>query len=362
MTIEQIWKKIIRREPYTLWDIPAFLLWLLSFAYRLGYFIHRRSASTKIQVTVPVISVGNLTVGGAGKTPLVGMMASHLIRNGYRVGIVSSGYGRSGESPLMEPGYRLRKMSAREIGDEVHLLAENIPAAIFSVDRSKSIAARRLALSEQVDLILVDDGFQHHTLARDIDIVAYDAGVTKRALKWFPYGILREPLAALGRADVIIVTRSRFAKDITRLLKRLKDFNPKAMLYSAQFVPSELIGRDRRLPVKYLEDKSVFLFAGIGNFRSFKRQVAALAGHIDFWLELSDHQVYDLQLLEKIRRLARHHHSDILLTTAKDWGKLAAFDFGREIYYLDIQVDLDPGEEKLIEYFERHLSLRTQER
>jgi len=354
---ELIWKKIIRREPYSLWDIPAFLLWLCSFPYRLGAKLHRLFAGTPEKISAPVLSIGNITVGGTGKTPLVAFIARDLINDGFRVGIVSSGYGRIDETAFLAPGYQVRDMSVSTTGDEIMLLAGMLPDAVFSVNRFKTQAARTLADSGRVDLIIVDDGFQHHKLSRDIDVVAYDAGLKRRLLKPFPYGMLREPRSALRRADVIIITRAKFALDINAIRRDLKKISPRAKIFHAGFVAENLVGAEQTLSVKYAEDKSVFLFAGIGNFRSLERQVSALSGDLDFALEFSDHQVYEQTDLKRIKRLADKYDSDLILTTHKDWVKLGNFDFGREIYYLDLTVDLDPGEEKLLEHIKNTLHL-----
>lgn len=358
---ECIWKRIIRREPYSLWDIPAFFLWLFSFVYRLGVWLHRRTSGTPLKVSVPVLSVGNITVGGTGKTPLVSFIARDLMSEGFRVGIVSSGYGRVDDTAFMAPGYQVRDMSVAVTGDEIMLLAGTLPDVIFSIDRVKTQAARTLADSGQVDLIIVDDGYQHYKLARDIDLVTYDAGLRRRFLKPFPYGMLREPLSSLGRADIIVITRAKFALDINAIRRRLRRLNPTARIFHAMFVAENLIGRERTMSVKYVEDKSVFLFAGIGNFRSLERQVSAISGDLDHALEFSDHQIYSRADLERIKQLADKYDSDLILTTHKDWVKLGNFDFGREIYYLDLTVDLDPGEEKLLEYITETLHLTRQE-
>ena len=359
--VERIWKKIIRREPYTLWDIPAFLLWLISFPYRLGAWIHRQTAGEPEKVSAPLISIGNITVGGTGKTPLVAFIARDLTNDGHRVGIVSSGYGRTDETAVMAPGYQVRDMGVSITGDEIMLLSGMLPEAVFSIDRSKTQAARTLADSGQVDLIIVDDGFQHYKLARDIDLVAYDAGIKRRYLKPFPYGMLREPRSALARADVIIITRAKFALDINAIKKDLRKINPEAKIFHAGFEAESIVGADQSLSIKYIEDKSVFLFAGVGNFRSLERQVSAFSGDLDYALEFSDHQNYQPADLELIKRLADKYDSDLILTTHKDWVKLGDFDFGREIYYLDLRVDLDPGEEKLLEYLTATLHLTRQE-
>jgi tetraacyldisaccharide 4'-kinase len=123
-----------------------------------------------------------------------------------------------------------------------------------------------------------------------------------------------------------------------------------------------LVGHQSRYPVKYLEDKSLFLFAGIGNFKVFRKQVATLSAQVDCALEFSDHQVYDTKILTRIRQQAAKLNSDVILTTGKDWVKLGDFDFGRETYYLDQNVDLDPGEEKLIRLVEDRLHLKKLQR
>lgn len=359
--LERVWKAILRRGSLSLLAIPAMLLWLVSLVYRVLFRLKRATVGDPQKVKVPVIAIGNLTVGGSGKTPLVEFIARHLIDRGMRVGIVSSGYGRSTDRSFVEPGYRVQEMEASETGDEVSLLALLLPDAVYSVDRNKTAAAQRLAETNLADVIIVDDAFQHFTLARDIDIVTFDAAVRKRMLRPFPYGLLREPLTALSRADVLIITRFNLARDRSRLRRELNRLAPRVPQYRAQFVLSELVGADQRLPIKYIEDKSVFLFAGIGNFRSLLTQVDSLAGDLDFALELSDHQRYDDALLTRIKRLADKYESDMIVTTGKDWVKIRGFDFGRECYYLGLSVDLDPGEERLVTYLMERLGLEEQD-
>lgn len=358
---EKIWKKILRRPRLSLLAVPAFLLWLVSFPYRMVVCLVRRSKSSRFKLDLPLISIGNISVGGTGKTPMVATLTQSLLTEGFRVGIVSSGYGREREVPLLLPGHQLLDRPVTEVGDELFDLAGRLPEAYFSIDRQKNVAARSLAQSGAVDVIIVDDGFQHFALARDIDIVTYDAALEPRVLKRFPYGVLREPLGAMRRADIIIITRVKFATDIGKLSQRLSAINPDASVYHAGFEIREIVGKDARQPVKYLEDKSVFLFAGVGNFRTLKQQVVALAGDVDYALELSDHQRYTRELLRRIRLLADKQGSDLILTTSKDWVKLGGFDFGREIYYLDLVTDLNPGEERLVAEVIGRLDLRKQD-
>ncbi len=354
---EVIWKRIVRRRRLSFLSIPAFLLWIAVPFYRIGFILSRMFSSSPKKVKVPVISVGNITVGGTGKTPIVGFLASALVDEGVRVGIVSSGYRRESIDSIMRPGYKIIELDVRQTGDEVMLLAHHLPDVWFAIDSSKLVSAQMMAESSEVDVILVDDGYQHFGLHRDVDIVAYDAALKRNWLKSFPYGMLREPFSALERADIIIITRAKFATDIGKLKERLSRIAPDASMYHASFEAGNLIGRNSNQSIKYLEDKSVYLFAGVGNFRPLKQQVTALSADLDYALELLDHQRYDKSLLEKIKRDADKYDSDVLLTTAKDWVKLGDFDFGREIYYLDLSIDLDPGEERMVKSLMTQLKL-----
>ncbi len=356
--LERIWKKILRREKLSLWVLPAFFLWLASLLYRVGRGVHLIAAGKPVTASVPVISIGNITVGGSGKTTMVAMVARLLQEEGVRVGIVSSGYGREEEAPIVAPGYKIQNMDSRRTGDEIHYLAKLLPQVMFSVDRSKSEAAVRLGAAGEVDVIVVDDGMQHRRLHRDLEIVTFDASIPNRLLKLLPYGILREPISALERADIILITRANMVDDEGVAPGRLKRQFPNSVIYRARFLSHELIGKERNRPVKYLEDKSVFLFAGIGNFKAMARQVRTLCADLDYTMELADHQQYDHELLKRIKNAADETDPDVILTTGKDWVKLGDFDFGREIYYLSQSIDLDPGEEKLVRYLMKKLNLK----
>ena len=355
---ETVWKKILHRRPLSFWGLAVIILWPVSVIYRVVVSIYRRWYSgEKVKVSCPVIAVGSVSVGGSGKTPLVMLLASFLNDEGFKVGIVSSGYGRRSHESIIAPGYKIQDMPVPDVGDEVKLLSQNLPEVIFSIADIKAEAAKNLTEREKIDIVIVDDGFQHFRLHRDLDVITFDAAVKRRLYRMFPLGVLREPLSSLSRADLLVITRCSFARDINRLQESLRKYNNKAPFYRARFSVGELVSPDRNLPSKYLEDKSVFLFAGIGNFRPLKKQVSALSADLDYALELSDHQVYDDSVLNHIKNLADRYDSDVILTTAKDWVKLGSFDFGREIYYLAQTIDLDPGEEKLIEYLKDKLDL-----
>lgn len=354
---DRLWRRIVDRKGFTWLHIPGLFLWLVSLVYRALFAISRRMAPQPVELSVPVISVGNITVGGSGKTPMTGFIARSLLGEGIRVGIASSAYGRQTIVSFTEPGYKVQKRPVEETSDEVMLLANDVPHAMISVDEKKVEAARRLAESGEVDVIIVDDGFQHWALKPSLNLVTFDAGVKRRWLRLFPNGVLREPLQAIRRADVVVITRANFARDIQRLRNRLQKIHPGADFYHANFFASQLTLNDQQLAIKYLRDKSVYLFAGVGNFRSLHKQVTALSGDVEHYLELDDHQIYDQSLLERIKSEADEHDPDLLLTTAKDFVKLGGFNFGRELCYLDLSIDLDPGEEKFVQDIMTRLNL-----
>lgn len=345
--LESIWKKILRRRGVSLWSIPAAVLWVLSLGFGIATKVRSTKPKDQVRVSVPVISVGNIAVGGSGKTPLVKLLTQLLLQRGLRVGIVSSGFGRSIDMPLVEEGRAIFARSADETGDEPKMLAGEFPDVQFAIHPSKTQGARLLVERGQVDVMIVDDGFQHTGLHRDLDLVAFDAAVPPRRLRLFPYGVLREPVKSLSRADLIVITRADFSKDISSLKADVRRRAPQSEIYSARFNAGELVGRNRRKPVKYLDDKSVLLFAGVGHFDSLRRQVQAMSGALVATVELADHHRYDHNTFEHIERVVDRVNPDVILTTAKDWVKAGNFDFGREFYYLTLQVDLDPGEEHL---------------
>jgi tetraacyldisaccharide 4'-kinase len=359
--LERAWKRILRRRWPSFWSIPALALWIVSLGYGVGSRVNRLCKRSKVHLKVPVISIGNIAVGGSGKTPLVASLGRALIQEGYRVGIVSSGYRRTGVGQFVEVGHALSKRTADDTGDEVQLLARALPDAMFAVHPVKTEAARRLVERVEVDLIIVDDGFQHFGLHRDLDIVAFDAAVPRKWLRSFPYGILREPISTLRLADVVVITRSNFAVDISGLKARVSKYAPNAVWYDAKYLANQLVGESRRLPVKYLEDKSVLLFAGVGHFDSLHRQVTALAGTLVEAVELSDHQQYDEPTVTRLQKLIKSHSPDVVLTTGKDWVKARHFDFGGEFYYLDLAIDLNPGEEHLTALVQDRLGLKRRD-
>jgi tetraacyldisaccharide 4'-kinase len=339
---ERLWKNTLRRYGFSVWQVPAALFWVLSLFYACGAWINRHWPRLKVRLSVPVISVGNISVGGSGKTPLVAAIGGELQNRGLQVGIVARGYGRSSRDALVGTGSKLSRLSTDLIGDEVLLMAEKLPDVIFAVHNVKAIAAKTLMEKSQVDIVIIDDGFQHFGLHRDFEIVALDATIPSQWLHPLPYGVLREPLSNLRLADMVVITRGNLSALLNEVRALTAKFAPSAGCWEVRFVNSSITTNAQWHAIDYLREKSVFLFAGIGNFEALKRQVAQLSGTLVAAVELSDHQQYDEATIGRLKNKIKQCSPQVVLTTAKDWVKLRHFDFGREFYYLDLQLEFVP--------------------
>jgi tetraacyldisaccharide 4'-kinase len=302
------------REP-PLWTAP---LELASLAYRAGSLVHRVLARPA-QASVPVISVGNLTVGGAGKTPVAALLASRLAQKGRRPAVLSRGYGRRGRAPLLvSPDSRVQ-----DVGDEPLLLARR-GLTVF-VGPGRALLAR-IAVQRGADVLVLDDGLQHHALARDLDIVVADASNAFGNGRLLPRGPLREPPGALRRVrnGLLWLTRCDFPRDPT--VARL---------------PAWPTVESQYLAAADLRGKRVFLFAGIARPGSFEATARALGAQIAGARWFRDHHFYSPDDLRSLRSAAA---GALLVTTEKD---LLRIDQPEGICAVPVEVQILRGEDAL---------------
>ncbi|MBZ5565673.1 MAG: tetraacyldisaccharide 4'-kinase [Acidobacteriia bacterium] len=288
-------------------------------AYQRGWFktrhLHR-----------PVVSVGNLTVGGTGKTPLVAAIARILRKRGLAPSILTRGYGRRSRKPLvvLEPA-ATRSPEPCECGDEPALLARALPEVpmVICADRYRAgcVAEERFG----VDVHLLDDGFQHLALARDIDIVVLDTTqeISDRAL--LPVGRLREPSSALKRADCVILTRLELG-DPGPLEKQVRQINPLAAIFHTmtQFVQLVDIESGRIYPPHALEGEPVLAFCGIGNPKAFFADLRKWGFSVVAEQTFPDHYRYGDADMEVIGMGFKKSGATALVTTEKDARNLFA--------------------------------------
>jgi tetraacyldisaccharide 4'-kinase len=276
------------------WSAP---LRLLSPVYAAGGALHR-AISRPVQAGVPVISVGNLTVGGAGKTPVTLCLAQRLAARDRKPAVLSRGYGRRSRAPLEVTA----DATADAAGDEPLLLARR-GCKVFVGPRRSALAA--LAVERGADVLLLDDGLQHHALARDLDVIVADASDPFGNGRLLPAGPLREPVAALRRVRRGLVWLTRCELPRHPRTAELRAFPTIESTYDAE---ADLRG------------KRVFVFAGIARPERLLHTVRALGGEIAGARWFPDHHLFTSRDLAAIRRLAA---GALPVTTEKDLVRIA---------------------------------------
>ncbi len=342
------WQKVISHKSNPLYWPIVFILWLASFVYRLLSIINRMRSKAAVRINVPVISVGNLTVGGAGKTPLVIFLARQLIERKYRVAIVARGYGRRSGDNVFGSGVDLCQRSVEDIGDEPSMMAENLPEVHFAIGSPKWKVAQRLTDMEKPDIIIVDDGFQHYRLHRDFDIVAIDARYDLRCESIFPLGRLRENLRNIKRADAIALTRVNQSGVDKGFIDWLGESFPDKIALEVAFNSSSLISADDSKPPESIAGKRVLAFAGIADTNSFAESIGQYKPMELELLSFGDHCRYNAGEIAFIVEKIKTYEPDLVLTTHKDYVKVRNFNFGRTVYYITVVPEIVSGAEKII--------------
>jgi tetraacyldisaccharide 4'-kinase len=260
----------------------------------------------------PVVSIGNLTVGGTGKTPFVRHLTRALLRHGLLAGILIRGHGVSPRVPKLA-----QAASWRDVGDEAALLARWLPGVPVLACRDRARAARRLLRAlAAVDLFVLDDGFQHRRLARDLDIVLLDASNPWGGGRLLPAGLLRERPESLARSDIVVLTRAGMSRDIGALGAEVVRLAPSALIAVVEDVPQGIARADgsARRPLSWLAGLEVLAVAGIGRPAAFEHTLRGLGASVEL-LAFPDHHPYED---EDARRLLERARGRIIVTTEKD--------------------------------------------
>ena len=309
-------------------------LGVLSLPYRLA--IHLRNQGydkpgATTRVSVSVISVGNLTVGGTGKTPMVIDIAARLVARGLSPAVVARGYHAEEGQP----------------NDEELLIRRHCPAVAYVADPDRIAAAREAVSKCQSDVIILDDGFQHRRIARDLDIVLIDATCPFGFGHLLPRGLLREPLSALRRADAIVVTRSDqvSSADLARLLDRLHHLAPDAAHLTSIHRVADIRDLNGSAMPATLADRRVVVFAAIGNPAAFRGTLLQQGATIIREKWFGDHHRYTPYDVAMLARLLRSTDAELLVTTEKDAVKLAtiAGDLAPRVAVVAIAIDFPPA-------------------
>jgi tetraacyldisaccharide 4'-kinase len=299
------------------------------------------------RVGVPVISVGNLTLGGTGKTPTVEWLARWLRAHGLGVALVSRGYGAEHGQP----------------NDEARELAEKLPGVPHVLDADRVRGAQRAIDEHHCQAILLDDGYQHRRLHRDLNIVLIDASEPCGFGHVFPRGMLRESLQGWSRADVAILTRSELVgvEDRGAIRAKVRRYSPGVVWVEASYVPQLLRAPDgREQPLSHLAGQRVAAFCGIGNPASFRHALDACDYQIAGWSEFDDHHAYTPSDAEFLTELCTTSGATAALCTHKDLVKISTlWSSPAPLWALQSQLQITVGQAELEVALRRVLSLNA---
>jgi tetraacyldisaccharide 4'-kinase len=302
------------------------------------------------QLPCRVVCVGNLSVGGTGKTPTVMAFGASLAATGSRACVLLRGY-RSGGSGVrvVSDGAKIL-LGWREAGDEAVLLARSLPGVPIVVGGDR-VAAGRLAIETfRPQIILLDDGFQHRRLHRDADLVVLDATDPFGGEWLLPRGRLREPLSALDRAQAILVTRSDQSADLAGLRRRIGAMAPRLPIGWAVYRPCRLVelSTQQTRGLEELRGRRLFAVSAIGNPRGFERTLAMTGAQVVGSLAFADHHAFTQEDGARMVREARAASAEWLMTTEKDAVRLETqLPVGLPLLSLGIRLEIAEGAKAL---------------
>jgi tetraacyldisaccharide 4'-kinase len=306
---------------------------------RLALYRHKLFSASRLDAFV--VSVGNITTGGTGKTPLVEWLVRFLAAEGRNVCILTRGYRRKHPSRRVLVSNKERLLaSVEDAGDEAFLLASNLKGIATVVCDADRAAAGRWAIDQlNVDTFVLDDGFQHLRLHRDLDIVTIDATNPWGGGRLLPFGRLREPLNGLSRADCIVLTRTEQVDRLDEIQSRLKHFTDCPQFLS-EMSPSGFSPVAESPKASTSVENPIVAFCGIGNPSAFLNQLKGAGYDIATSRVFADHHEYKQEEIDWLNRRAQEIGARCLVTTAKDAVKLSSFNFSVPCWSFNIQLDI----------------------
>jgi tetraacyldisaccharide 4'-kinase len=346
-------------------QIPRFrsawflLLWPLARLWELGgNRKRRRDLAGRRRLEAPVISVGNLSMGGTGKTPIVLYLAERLKAAGHRPGILTRGYGRTSPEKHLALAADART-HPQHTGDEPQIFL-NAGIAPVGIGPDRYLTGRILEEGFDADVLILDDGFQHMRLDRQVDIVLIDALDPFRGGDVFPAGRLREPMDQLRRADVFVITRSNYSPLLAAIEAELRRRNPRAPIFHSHVVANGWIDFSTAERYERPPCRRAGAFCGLGNPQSFWRTLRAMGIDPVERLEFADHHNYRPGELRNMAESCLLEGADALLTTEKDAMNLceesANLIAPLRLYWLKIEAALD-REAQFLQEIEQRLAV-----
>jgi len=316
---------------------PLFLIYQLIVGIR--NCLYDRNIFKSAKLPCKIISVGNITVGGTGKTPTVIAIAKFLRQQNKTVAVLSRGYGRKSSGTRLVTVDKTNKANWKNFGDEPTLMAKHLSDIPVVVDEKRTRGAEFLISQFNPEIIILDDGFQHRKLFRDVDIVLVNSNISKFSKRIFGFGNFRESWQSLRRAHLIFLTKSDYVSPSLKLRKKLTTFN--LPIFISNIAPaSYLLDHNyNKIDGKHFNRKTAILFSGIGDPDSFNKTVQNFNIKIIDFIKFQDHRKYSKSDVDRIRNKFNKTGADILLTTEKDFLKINSVDL--PIYALPISMNIE---------------------
>lgn len=345
------WAHIHEKENWTLATLP---LAFFSLLYGLGIKLRSRRQVRKSHLPGFVVSLGNVTVGGTGKTPAAAMLARWALEQGYKPAILSRGYGGNRKEKILEVADgRVLRTSPAKAGDEPCLLARKLKGVPVILSRNRFDAGVLAHEKHGADFFILDDGYQHVHLHRDLDMVLIDATRPFGNMHLLPWGPLREPLENLNRADAFVITRSDGGSALI-LMDFLKSRFPEKPVFRSYHMPEKILFPRswKSFRPAFLLGKKVVAFAGIAKPTYFRDTLVKLGAEVLLFKEFPDHYAFSRADIEALILSARH--ADCLMTTEKDWVRIEDLGIHEDkLCYLTVSFELLPDGESFFQMVEQ---------
>jgi len=361
-----------RRDPEILlrryWEKPdtpvvTAGLSVLSLGYRAALAIRERAYRWRVLSTgrlpCPVVSVGNITLGGSGKTPMVEEVTLCLRELGAVPAVVSRGYGRDTRGVGVVADREGTRLGPRAAGDEPLLLAERLPGVPVVVGENRFEAGQAAVQRCGATAIVLDDGFQHRTLHKDLEILVANGRAPWGNQRLFPRGMLREPLSALSRADLVVVTNPPSVADTDAVTETVRRHNRRAPVLAASYevAGARDLAAGRQLNADQLSGQRLLAFAGLGSPRGFADTLGTAGVRVAGLMEYPDHHWFAQRDLEELAQQARALGVDGLITTEKDWVRLRSLTpLSLPLWVLRVRLQLQFGRDQLLHALDRVLA------
>lgn len=303
---------------------------------RLRLVAYKKRVFKKRRLPGFVLSIGNITMGGTGKTPAVMEIAAWARDKGYKVGVLSRGYKGSYKGwALVSDGEDIW-IPPEQAGDEPYLMARNLKGVVIALSKKRYVAGMEIARRYGVDFFVLDDGFQHIMLERDMDILLLNGERPFGNRKIFPSGPLREPLDQIDRADLYVITGEK------RIPPEVYSSN-KAVFFAHHFA-DHFISPEQgiEMPAHQLRGKRIGAFSGIATPERFQRTLEDLGANLVFFRVFPDHHWFKDQEINGLLRLKQEKGAEYLVTTEKDWVRI--MDKKWNIGYIKIRLRIDEKE------------------